>query len=286
MKLFDAHNHLHDARLAPHRADILAALAPLDVAGAVVNGTREGDWEAVAELARELPWVTPSYGLHPWHISQRGPRWREELRHRIEDDPHAAVGEIGLDRWIEGHDLDDQRVAFTAQLALAAETDRPVTIHCIRAWGALWEVVRTHPLPRRGFLLHAYGGPLEMMPGFVELGARFSFSPYFLHERKAAQREVFRQIPADRLLVETDAPDLRPPDERNRWPLRDAAGEPVNHPANLSVAYAGLAEIRGMDASELAALVEENFRQLFSSSSSSSQSSSPDNEDEDERAER
>lgn len=263
MKLWDAHNHLHDERLAPHRAEILAALAPLHVAGAVVNGTREDDWDAVAALARALPWVTPSYGLHPWHVTRRGAAWLEDLRRRIADDPRAAVGEIGLDRWIEGHDLDDQRGVFTAQLALATEHDRAVTIHCIQAWGALWEILRSHPLPRRGFLLHAYGGPPEMLPGFVERGARFSFSPYFLHERKAAQREVFRRVPADRLLVETDAPDLRPPDERNRWPLRDAAGQPINHPANLAVAHGALAELRGIDAAELAALVEENFRRLF-----------------------
>jgi TatD DNase family protein len=263
MSLFDAHNHLHDERLAPHRAEILAALAPLDVAGAVVNGTREGDWDAVAALARELPWVTSSYGLHPWHAPQRGPGWLEDLRRRLDDDPRAAVGEIGLDRWIERHDIDDQRAVFTAQLALAAEKNRAVTIHCIQAWGALWEIIREQPLPRRGFLIHAYGGPLEMMPGFVERGGYLSFSPYFLHERKAAQREVFRQIPADRLLVETDAPDLRPPDERNPWPLCDAAGHAINHPANLAVAYAGLAEIRECDRDELAELVAANFRRLF-----------------------
>jgi TatD DNase family protein len=264
MSVFDAHNHLHDARLAPHLTEILAALAPLEVAGAVVNGTREDDWEAVAALARELPWVTPSYGLHPWYAPMRGPGWLEDLRRRLDDDPHAAVGEIGLDRWIEGHDLDDQRTVFTAQLTLAAELDRAVTIHCIQAWGALWEIIRAHPLPRRGFLIHAYSGPLEMMPAFAERGGRFSFSPYFLHPRKTAQREVFRQIPAERLLVETDAPDLRPPDERNHWPLRDAAGQPINHPANLAVAYAGLAEIRGMDANELAESVAATFRELFS----------------------
>lgn len=263
MSLFDAHNHLHDERLVPHRAEILAALAPLDVAGAVVNGTREDDWGAVTALARELPWVTPSYGLHPWFAPHRTPGWLDDLRRRLDGDPRAAVGEVGLDRWIEGHDLDDQHSVFTAQLALAVELERAVTIHCIQAWGALWEVLRTHPLPRRGFLIHAYGGPLEMMPGFVERGAYFSFSPSFLHERKAAQREVFRQIPADRMLVETDAPDLRPPDERNRWPLRDASGGPINHPANLAVAYAGLAEVRGMAGTELAAMVDANFRRLF-----------------------
>lgn len=263
MNFLDAHNHLHHARLAPHLREILASLARLPLAGAVVNGTHEGDWDAVAALAHAHRWITPSFGLHPWSAPQRTPDWLDALRRQLDAHPCAGVGEIGLDRWIEGHDLDDQRTVFTAQLALAAEQDRAATVHCIQAWGALWEIMRAHPLPRRGFLLHAYGGPLEMMPGFVERGAYFSFSPYFLHARKTAQREVFRQIPAERLLVETDAPDLRPPDERNAHPLHDAAGQPINHPANIAVAYAGLAEIRGLAGQELAALVGRNFARLF-----------------------
>ena len=261
--LFDAHNHLHDTRLAPHLPAILETLRPLDLRGAVVNGTREDDWPAVASLARQHSWVTPSFGLHPWSASQRSPQWLGTLRRQLDAHPRAGLGEIGLDRWISGHDLDDQRTVFTAQLAIAAAENRPATIHCIQAWGALWEILRDHPLPARGFLLHAYGGPAEMIAGFVSRGAYFSFSPYFLHERKHAQRDAFRQIPPERLLVETDAPDLRPPDERNPHPLLDATGQPINHPANLSVAYAGLSEVRDVPPTELANLVAENFARLF-----------------------
>ena len=261
--LYDSHNHLHDARLAPYLPSILDDLRSLDLGGAVVNGTREDDWSAVAALAAQHSWIIPSFGLHPWHVSTRSPRWLDTLRKQLETHPQAGVGEIGLDRWIEGHDLDDQREVFSAQLSLAAEQTRPATIHCIQAWGALWEIIRTHPLPARGFLLHAYGGPAEMVAGFVERGAYFSFSPYFLHERKSAQRDTFRQLPPERLLVETDAPDLRPPDERNPHPLTDSAGQHINHPANLAVSYAGLAEVRGLEPVALEALVAENFARLF-----------------------
>lgn len=261
--IYDAHNHLHDPRLAPHLPSILNELRAFDFGGAVVNGTRESDWPAVAELALRHDWIRPAYGLHPWQVPGRSPQWLDLLRAQLDANPRASVGEIGLDRWIEGHDLDDQRAVFIAQLQLATERNVPATIHCIQAWGALWDVIRTHPLPACGFLIHAYGGPAEMIAGFVERGAYFSFSPYFLHERKAAQRDAFRQMPADRVLVETDAPDLRPPDERNQHPLHDAAGEPLNHPANLPVAYLGLAEARGLGTPETEALVAENFTRLF-----------------------
>ena len=260
MKLIDAHNHLADARLLPH---LPAILPMLDLECAVVNGTREGDWPAVAALASEHAWVLPSFGLHPWHVAGRTSRWLDELRGQLDAHPRAGVGEIGLDRWIEGHDMADQTSVFTAQLALAAERDLPATIHCIQAWGALWEVVRTHPLPARGFLLHAFGGPPEMVRGFADRGGYFSFSPYFLHERKTAQRSVFAAIREDRLLVETDAPDLLPPDDRNPHPLHDETGARLNHPANIEVACAALAGIRGVTVGELVETVAANFARLF-----------------------
>ena len=260
MKQIDAHNHLHDARLQPHLAAILPTL---DLQCAVVNGTSEHDWPAVAVLAAKHPWVLPSFGLHPWRVPARSPQWLDELRRHLDAHPGAAIGEIGLDGWIEGHDLADQSAVFTAQLALAADRDLPVTIHCIQAWGALWEVIRAHPLPARGFLIHAYGGSMEMMREFAKRGAFFSFSPYFLHERKAAQRSVFAVIPEDRLLVETDAPDLRPPDDQNPNPLFDETGAHLNHPANIEVAYTALAKIRSIGVEAMETIVSENFSRLF-----------------------
>ena len=229
----------------------------------MVNGTREEDWPAVAALAAEHAWVLPSFGLHPWHIHGRSREWFGELERLLAAHPSAGVGEIGLDRWIADHDIAAQSEVFRAQLSLAATLNRPVTIHCLRAWGALWEILRAHPLPARGFLIHAYGGPAEMTRGFLDRGGYFSFNAYFLHERKAAQREIFRHLPVERILVETDAPDLPPPADRNPHPLTDAAGNAINHPANLALAYASLAELRGEALEELIAQVRENFGRLF-----------------------
>lgn len=263
MTFLDAHNHLHDARLAPYRDVFLAELERLPIGGGVVNGTKEDDWAEVREMAIQHPWVVPSYGLHPWFVLRRSEVWLSTLRDLLMQDPRAAVGEIGLDRWIEGHDLEVQRPVFLDQLRLAAELSRPATIHCVQAWGALREALQGATIPARGFLLHAYGGPVEMIDDFVEQGAYFSFSPYFLHERKKLQREAFIRIPAERLLVETDAPDLRPPDEANPRRILDRAGKSVNHPANIDVAYRGLAELREVSLSHLAPMVAENYARLF-----------------------
>jgi len=240
------------------RAELLTSLPGTGLVEAVVNGTNEDDWEAVAEMARAHSWVRPSFGLHPWHVKERTEEWQQRLTYYLHAFPNAAVGEIGLDRWIETPDIEAQLKCFRWQLELAAKLDRPATIHCLRAWGLLDEELQTNPLPRRGFLLHSYGGPVEMIPTFVKLGAYFSLSPYFGHARKAAQLEVFKAVPSDRLLPETDAPDMWPPDELNRHPLQ-LEGRPLNHPVNLAVSYQLLAQTCGVSEAQIA----ENYRRLF-----------------------
>jgi TatD DNase family protein len=259
--LFDAHNHWQDPALAPYLPRIAEEVTAIGLERAVVNGTSETDWDRVTELAQSHPWIVPSYGLHPWLVGSRTPDWRERLSGLVEN---GAVGEIGLDRWIEGYDFAAQTEVFAWQLALAARRNLPASIHCLKAWGALWDHLRTEAVPECGFLLHAYGGPSEMVEGFVRRGAYFSFSGHFLAERKAAQREVFLSIPVERLLVETDAPDMPLPSERVRFALPDTPeGRVLNHPANLVAVYEGLAELRGMTLENLTAQVAENFQRLF-----------------------
>ncbi len=278
MLLFDAHNHLQDAWLAPHREKVLSDLALAPVEAAVVNGTAENDWEAVTALAHEQAFVRPAYGLHPWNVGNAGPAWRERLEAILAAEPGASIGEIGLDRWILDRarpddprlaglrraPLDEQVDAFTWQLRLAAKRDLPATIHCLDAWGVLDETLRANPRPERGFLLHAYGGSIPLMREFARLGAYFSFNGYFLGERQAAKRAVFTEVPLDRLLVETDAPAMPLPANRRTHELPGLAdGNPINHPANLRAVYQGLAELRGMSLDRLAAHVAENFHRLF-----------------------
>jgi TatD DNase family protein len=261
--LYDAHNHLQDERLAPWREEIIASMPEAGHAEMVVNGTCEKDWPQVAELARRHARIRPAFGLHPWQVKDRSPDWLSSLRSHLTAHPAAAVGEIGLDRWIEAPDIEAQLACFRAQMALAVELDRPVTIHCLRAFGLLDEALRSIPLPRRGFLLHSYGGPAEMVAGFAALGGYFSISPYFAHPRKAAQRAVFRHIPRERLLTETDAPDMRPPDDENLHPLTAADGSSLNHPDNLRISYRLLSELHDLPAPALESLVADNHRTLF-----------------------
>ena len=263
MALYDAHNHLQDERFGNRQAELLELCRLEGVTAMVVNGSCEEDWPAVEDLARNHPEVLPSFGYHPWYIGRRSPVWLERLREQLDRIP-SAVGEIGLDRWKPDLPYEGQEEVFLAQLRLAADRNLPASIHCLRAWGRLYDLLRSHPRPACGFLLHSYGGPVEMVEPLARLGAYFSLPGYYAHERKTRQREAFRRVPPDRLLIETDAPDQLPPPERIRHALHEpVTGRPIHHPANLPAVYAFAAELRGWSMETLIRRVEENFLRLF-----------------------
>lgn len=263
MTLYDAHNHLQDPRLRGQVADVLNACERIGVRRMVVNGSCERDWPEVLTLARLHPLVLPSFGVHPWQVRERSAGWMDVLKRHLDAVP-SAIGEIGLDRWIDDPDVPGQEELFRAQLRLAAERNLPASIHCLRAWGRLEAILREEPRPACGFLLHSYGGPAEMVDKFAELGASFSLSGYFAHARKSKQRATFRRVPLDRLLLETDAPDMWPPREWNDHPLADpTTGRPLNHPANLAAIYRFAAELLEVNQGELTTRVVQNFQRLF-----------------------
>lgn len=263
-RFFDAHNHLHDERFGGRQGDLLTAAFGHGVAAMVVNGSGESDWRAVQQLAHRDHRIIPAFGCHPWYLAGRTPGWQQTLVRLLDETPGAVVGETGLDRWKPGLPYEDQEAVFVWQLRLAAERDLAISIHCLKAWGRLLALLREHPRPARGLLLHSYGGSAEMVKPLVELGAYFSFPGYYLHARKERQRETFRHVPLNRLLVETDAPDQCLPDELNAHPLADTAGRALNHPGNLGVVYEHLALLRGLPLMDLAGCVESNFKALFS----------------------
>jgi TatD DNase family protein len=262
LHLYDAHNHLQDARFGLHSDELLAIARKEGVVKMVVNGSCEEDWPKVLNLARHHREVIPSFGYHPWYVKERSPDWQKNLIGVLDESP-SAVGEIGLDRWIENYDTLQQEEVFIWQLTLAAERNLPVSIHCLKAWGRLLEILQNEPRPKCGFVLHSFGGPKEMIPSLAQLGAYFSFPGYFAHEHKLKQREAFRAVPPDRLLIETDAPDQPLPDELSNYSMIDSSGKPLNHPANLSAVYRFLAEFLENPYEKLVDEVEQNFLRVF-----------------------
>ncbi len=258
--MIDCHLHLQDQKLYSEADGIMCRLREIGVKTLVVNGTGPDDWDRVADLAVRFSEVVPFFGLHPWKVNEVGAGWADLLGEYLERFPESGVGEIGLDKWIRNHDVEKQKEVFAQQLAMACEMRRSVAVHCLQAWGHLLECIKG---VRSGastllspILLHSYGGPDEMIEDFVELGAYFSVSGYFFRPEKSEKLAVFEKVPGNRLLIETDAPDMMPPSNLRA----DDCDSDTNHPANIKAVYKAVADWRRKPLSELIPQTESNAR--------------------------
>jgi TatD DNase family protein len=261
--LYDAHAHYADTGLLQQWSHVSAGLKQIDLRCAVVNGTSPDDWHAVLQLAKQDSRIVPAIGLHPWRVNDAPANWRDTFLAALSRGA-AAVGEIGLDNCIEGADLQRQQEAFHWQLRQATERNLPTSIHCLKAIGPLMDCLRSIELPRRGIHLHAYNGPVELIAELVELGAYFSFNAGQLKAPQSKSAARIQAVPSERLLVETDAPNMLPPPELRAFELpRSEHGNALTHPATLLGGYEAIARLRGVSLEQLTTHVAINFEAYF-----------------------
>lgn len=256
MNLTDTHCHLQDPRLAGDLAAVLGRARAAGVARFVCCGTREADWNAVLALREAHEGVIPMLGLHPWFVGEAAPGWTDRLEALLAA-TGAGVGECGLDFALEAFDREAQVAALRAQLRLARALDRPLTLHVRRAWEALIQVVREEGLPEAGAAIHAYSGSAETARELQGLGLHLGFGCGLARPDAHRARKAVRAVARDRLLLETDSPDLAP-----RHLPGDAEGRP-NEPANLRIALQAAAEARQEALESLAAAAEASALALF-----------------------
>ncbi len=262
--LYDAHAHFSDPELLKSWDQVSVDLEQIGLRRAVVNSTGPDDWPAVLKLAQQDARVLPAIGLHPWRVNDAPSNWRDTFLAALNKGARA-IGEIGLDKWIEDYDIELQQDAFRWQLAQATERNLPVSIHCLKAIGPLMEILRSMDLPQRGIHLHAYNGPVELIPELVELGAYFSFNAGQLKPEPTKVADRIRAVPNERLLIETDAPDMLPRPELRAFELpKSGDGHALTHPATLKCGYVGIAKVRGITLEKLTKQVEINFLNYFS----------------------
>lgn len=194
----DAHAHLH---LGSGTADLKG------VRNVMCTAVRREEWNSVEEVSRRNPGVVPYYGIHPWHADTAVPSDLEELPAFL-GRCWSGIGEIGLDKVRKEVPLAIQRKLFTDQLRIAVEMERPVNIHCVRAWGLLVECLDEAGWRGRPFIIHAFNGPKEMIKRLAGYGARFSFAPFTLKTGSPRTYTVFKNVPPGRLLLDTDFPQF------------------------------------------------------------------------------
>jgi TatD DNase family protein len=253
LSLFDAHCHLQDERYAGNVGDVLDRGIRVGVKMMSCCGTCEKDWQAVAELATAHASVVPSFGLHPWFVADRSGQWLDILEKYLVENPRSSCGEIGIDHACDPSTFGDQESVFIDQLNLAARLHRPVTLHCRKAFGRLLELLGRNGIVADGGIVHSYSGPPDLVKPLTELGLSISFSGSLTFPNSKRAHASAAVVPPDRLLVETDSPDIKPylcPTE-------------LNEPANVVRVAEALAGIRGVSLDVVVKETWENASRLF-----------------------
>ena len=247
----DSHCHLWD-----NGADLVAEAHRDGVAWLVDIGTDVETSIAALERARTLGGVAATVGLHP-HDADQGPAAIDALEHllggaQVQTQPPAAIGECGLDYFYEHSDRASQRAAFAAQIALAHRYGLALVIHSREAWSDTFDVLDAEGTPERTVFHCFTGGPDEARAA-LNRGAMVSFSGIVSFRNAAQVRDAAALVPADRYLVETDAPYLAPEPMRGKQ----------NRPSWVRLVGQAVAAARGTSTAQVAAETTANARRLF-----------------------
>jgi TatD DNase family protein len=253
--LVDSHCHLDFQELAADRGGVLSRAATAGVTGMVTISTRVKRFDEIVAIAEAHNNVWCSVGTHPHHAHEEAVVTAEELVQLSEHPRCVAIGEAGLDYHYPG-DYAAQATGFRRHIAAARETGLPLVIHSRSADDDMARILEEEtgqggPFP---FVLHCYTGGKQLAQRGLRLGGYLSFSGIVTFKNAGEIREIATSAPADRYLVETDAPYLAPVPHR---------GKP-NEPGYVRYTAEALATLRGISFEQLAEETTANFGRLFS----------------------
>lgn len=246
--LIDTHCHLDAPEFDADRAEIAETARQAGVGIIVVPAVARSNFAAVQELTRHYPGCAMALGIHPLFVDQSVPADLEVLASEIEQHRAdvVAIGEIGLDFFIEHYDRERQEYYFTEQLKLACEYDLPVLVHVRRSVDQVLKYVRRFKV--RG-IAHAFNGSLQQAEAFIKLGFKLGFGGAMTYERALKIRHLAKVLPLEAIVLETDAPDIPPV-----W----LGHHGRNRPDQLANIARVLAEIRAEDMVSIVQTTTEN----------------------------
>lgn len=254
--LFDTHAHLNDERFTYDggQAALIAALRPAGVELCVCVGADMASSAEVVALSREHDFLYAAVGVHPHDAKAFTEADVPQLtRWLTQEKKVRALGEIGLDYFYDLSPRDVQKEVFSRQLDLAYELGVPACLHVRDAHGDTLDLLRAHRGRLPVMVLHCCSASWESAKVYLDLGCYVSFAGPVTFKKSVNLQEVAKNVPADRLLVETDSPYLAPEPVRGRR----------NDPRNVAHIARRVAEIRGMEPEALARLTFENGKRFY-----------------------
>src|SRR5215211_870120 len=250
----DSHAHIDGQEFDVDREDVIQRAHAAGVSLILNVGTGDphsGAFERAVELGQKHESVYTAIGTHPHDARLYDDAAEEKVKNLLNNNHVIAWGEIGLDFHYDNSPRDVQIAVFKRQLRAARECDLPVVIHTREAETETIEILRSAyaGAERRG-VFHCFSGSMELAQHAIELGFMISFSGIVTFKKADELRAVARQVPLDRLLIETDCPFLSPIPYRGKR----------NEPAYVVEVARCLAGLHGVDIEEIARITAENFK--------------------------
>jgi len=252
--LIDSHCHLEYKGLVEDQANVLSRARDAGV-GAFLNiSTKEAEWEQVVGTAHRESDVFASVGIHPHNADDHEDLGRAKLIEATQDDRVIAIGETGLDYFYEYSDRQVQADLFRMHIDVARETGLPVIIHTRDAEDDTFEILADE-MGKGAFpaLIHCFTASADFGRKVLDLGLTISLSGIVTFKNARELQGVASELPADRILVETDSPFLAPVPNRGK----------VCEPAFVADTARFVAGLRGVEPERLAQQTTENFPRLF-----------------------
>ncbi|MBJ7222336.1 MULTISPECIES: TatD family hydrolase [unclassified Brenneria] len=250
----DTHCHFDFPLFGENELASLRLASEAGIERIIIPAVESCRFERVLSLARRHSSLYAALGLHPLYISHHRDADLELLAAQLRQKPAkmVAVGEIGLDLYMQEPQFERQYHLLEAQLRLAKQYDLPVILHSRRSHDRLAQLLRRVEVPRTG-VIHGFAGSLEQAQAFVRLGYYIGVGGTITYPRANKSRQAIARLPLSCLLLETDAPDM---------PVYGYQGEP-NRPERVTAVFQSLCQLRPEPAADIATAVYRNTLRLF-----------------------
>ena len=251
--IFDTHAHYDDEAFDADREELLTGLPAAGIGTAVNIASSVKSIDDCLQLAHRFPHIYCALGIHPEHCADLTDALLNEIRDKLSDDKALAVGEIGLDYYWPQPDRELQRYWFARQIQLAREADLPVVVHSREAAADTMRIMKENLADKVGGVVHCYSYSADLAKEFVKMGFYIGIGGVVTFKNAKKIVEVAREIPLERILLETDCPYLAPVPYRGKR----------NSSMYLPYVVARIAEIKGVAEEEVISVTESNARNMY-----------------------
>lgn len=253
MELIDTHTHLAEPVYDPDREKVVSRATESGIKHILVIGCEETEWDKTLNLKNAYPFLKPCFGLHPHYVDKTAAETLTSwIKENTKPENITAIGEIGLDYFRNLSPTEKQRTTFAKLIEFGKILDLPLIIHCRDAYDDVYAILKEQQTGIRG-VVHCFSADLGWADKFIQLGLFLGITGSLTYPKTDKLKQVVKETPLTKLLLETDCPYLPPQSWRGKR----------NEPQYLIAVAEEMAKIKNISVEEVAAATTTNAKGLF-----------------------